>query len=98
MGPSAATGWTFLTNHGHVLLCLASQPDSRVRDIAGRVGITERAVLRILAELEGAGYLERRHAGRRTSYVLHLDHPMRHPVESARPVRALVQALGDAWR
>ena len=89
--------WTFLSNHGHVLLCLACQPGIRVRDIADKVGITERAVLRILAELEAAGYIGRQHAGRRTLYRAHLDRPMRHPVESTRPVRVLVEALADAW-
>jgi predicted ArsR family transcriptional regulator len=88
--------WTFLTNHGHVLLCLASRPGIRVRDVAGRVRITERAVLRILAELEASGYVERKHAGRRTLYRVHLDRPMRHPAESGHPVRALVEALAEA--
>jgi predicted ArsR family transcriptional regulator len=85
--------WTFLTNHAHVLLCLASDPDLRVRDIAARVGITERAALRILADLADAGYIERTRVGRRTAYRLVLDGPMRHPVESDRPVRALVDSL-----
>jgi len=90
--------WTFLSNHGHVLLCLAMQPGIRVRDVADRVGITERAVLRILAELEAGGYVERQRAGRRTIYRVDLDRPMRHPVESTRPVRDLLEALADAWR
>lgn len=93
----AAGTWTFLSNHGHVLLCLASQPGIRVRDIAAKVGITERAVLRILAELQAGGYLDREHVGRRTTYRVNLDEPMRHPVESRRPVSALVDALSDAW-
>jgi predicted ArsR family transcriptional regulator len=64
-------GWTFLTNHAHVLFCLAERPDDvRVRDVAVRVGITERAVQRILGELEAAGYLERSRVGRRSVYVL----------------------------
>lgn len=89
--------WTFLSNHGHVLLCVASSPDIRVRDVAERIGITERAVLRILAELQEAGYVSRNRDGRRTHYELRLDRPMRHPAESSRPVRRLVDALGDAW-
>ena len=89
--------WTFLSNHGHVLLCLASRPGVRVRDVAQRVGITERAVLRILAELEEAGYVARERAGRRTHYLVRLERPMRHTAESSRPVRLLVDALGDAW-
>jgi DNA-binding MarR family transcriptional regulator len=88
--------WTFLTNHGHVLLCLAMRPGARVRDVAAQVGITERAVLRILAELEEAGYLVREHAGRRTTYRLRLDQPMRHRLEAQHPVRSLVEALGTS--
>ena len=98
MPDSGAGTWTFLSNHGHVLLCLAMQPGIRVRDVADRVGITERAVLRILAELEAGGYVERQHAGRRTSYRVDLDRPMRHPVETTRPVRNLVEARADVWR
>ena len=94
---SSADGWTFLTNHAHVLLCLAAQPDSRVRDVAMRVGITERAVLRILHDLEEGGYVVRERTGRRTHYRLHLNQPMRHPVERTRFVGELVDALGDAW-
>lgn len=85
--------WTFLTNHAHVLLCLAVDPELRVRDIATRVGITERAALRILGDLADAGYLERTRVGRRNVYRLRLDGPMRHPVESDRPVRALVESF-----
>jgi predicted ArsR family transcriptional regulator len=85
--------WTFLTNHAHVLLCLAEDPELRVRDIAVRVGITERAALRILRDLADAGYLERVRVGRRNLYRLRLDGPMRHPVESGRPVRVLVDSF-----
>ena len=92
-----ATSWTFLTNHAHVLLCLAATPESRVRDVAVRVGITERAVLRILHELEEAGYVSRERTGRRTHYRLDLGRPMRHPVERSRLVGDLVDALGGAW-
>jgi predicted ArsR family transcriptional regulator len=85
--------WTFLTNHAHVLLCLAVDPELRVRDIAARVGITERAAQRILRDLAEAGYVEPVRIGRRNVYRLGLDGPMRHPVESGRPVRALVESL-----
>jgi DNA-binding transcriptional ArsR family regulator len=91
-------GWTFLTNHGHVLVCLAATPELRVRDIAERVGITERATLRILGDLEAAGYLEREREGRRTRYRPRLDRPLRHPVEAGLTVRTIVDALGPAWR
>jgi DNA-binding transcriptional ArsR family regulator len=89
--------WTFLSNHAHALLCLAALPEVRVRDLAARIGITERATQRILADLEGEGYLVRERVGRRNRYRLRLDRPMRHPVEQARSVRVLVEALVDAW-
>lgn len=94
----AAGSWTLLTNHAHVLLCLAGDPTLRVRDVAARVGVTERATMRIIGDLVEAGYLVRQRVGRRTAYELHLDRPMRHPVEAARPVQALVDAMVDAWR
>lgn len=87
--------WTFLTNHAHVLICVASDPALRVRDLAGRIGITERAVLRILGDLEAAGFIWRERYGRRTRYGLRLDQSMRHPVEAPRPVRALIEAFAD---
>ena len=59
--------WTFLSNHGHVLLCIAQEPEIRLRDVAERVGITERAVQRIVADLEEAGYLSRAREGRATT-------------------------------
>lgn len=95
---TAAGGpWTFLTNHAHVLLCVAAEPDLRVRDVAERVGVTERAAMRILADLVAGGYLERLRVGRRTHYRLQLDRPLRHPVESSQAVRVLVDALAGAW-
>jgi DNA-binding transcriptional ArsR family regulator len=75
-------GWTFLSNHTHVLVCLASDGDLTVRDMAARVGITERAVLRIVAELEQGGVLERERDGRRNRYRIHADVRLRHPLEA----------------
>jgi MarR-like DNA-binding transcriptional regulator SgrR of sgrS sRNA len=84
------SGWTFLSNHAHVLLCVAREPEVRLREVAHRVGITERAVQRIVADLEEGGYLSRSREGRRNRYVLHLDRPLRHPVESHRDVGVLL--------
>ncbi|MFZ5638770.1 MAG: winged helix-turn-helix domain-containing protein [Pseudomonadota bacterium] len=75
-------GWTFLSNHTHVLVCLAGEEDPTVRDIALRVGITERAVLRIVAELESAGVLTRERDGRRNRYRIDPDVRLRHPLEA----------------
>lgn len=87
--------WTFLTNHGHVLLCLAQAPELRLRDVAERVGVTERAVQRIVADLEEAGYLTRHRAGRQNEYEINGRQPMRHPVEAHQTVGALIALIGE---
>jgi hypothetical protein len=71
--------WKFLTNHAHVLLCVAHEPEIRLREIADAVGITERAAHRIIAELEEGGYITRARKGRRNLYCFHSDAVMRHP-------------------
>ncbi len=86
-------GWTFLTNHAHVLLCVVMEPEARVRDIARQVGVTERCVQRMLADLEQAGYLTRVHHGRRNFYEVHDNLPLRHPLESHATVGALLRAV-----
>ena len=87
--------WTFLTNHSHVLLCLAKTPSMRIRDLALEVGITERAVQRITAELIAAGYVERIKEGRRNVYRIHGNKPLKHPVESHKNVEDLIQLIFD---
>jgi DNA-binding MarR family transcriptional regulator len=82
--------WTFLTHHAHVLLCLAMDPDARMRNVAERVGISERAVQKIVADLEEGGYLTRSRNGRRNRYVLHPHQPLRHPIECHRNVDSLL--------
>ena len=74
-----APRWTFLTNHGQLLLCIAREPGLSLREIGDRVGITERAAHRIVAELEASGYLTRRRNGRRNRYTIsqHLPLPDR---------------------
>ncbi len=94
MSAPPAPGWTVLSNHGHVLVCLARDPAVRVRDVAAQVGISERAVLRILGELEAAGYVRRTREGRRSRYALEAARPLRHPVEAHRTVGDLVAAVG----
>lgn len=85
--------WTFLTNHAHVLLSVWEDPEARVRDIATRVGITERAVQRILQELESEQYIVRERVGRRNRYRVRADRPFRHPVEDHRPVSLLLDVI-----
>jgi DNA-binding MarR family transcriptional regulator len=90
---ATARQWTFLSNHGHVLVCLATSPQCRLRDVAQRVGITERAVQKIVGDLESAGVIERTRCGRRNAYVLHLEVPLRHPLESHRTIGSLVDLV-----
>lgn len=92
------TAWTFLTNHSHVLVCLADDPELRIRDMAERVGITERATQRIVAELVEGGYLERTRNGRRNRYRVVLEEPLRHPLERAHTVGELLQAVAGSPR
>jgi hypothetical protein len=74
--------WTFLTNHGHVLVCLAVEPDVLLRDVASSIGITERAVQQIVGDLERAGVIVRLRVGRRNRYILRREEQLRHPVEA----------------
>lgn len=80
--PPSTAGWTFLSNHTHVLVCLAADGDLTLREVANRVGVTERAVQRIVAELEQAGVLRRTRDGRRNVYSIDAEVPLRHPLES----------------
>ncbi|MGL4550991.1 MAG: helix-turn-helix transcriptional regulator [Gemmataceae bacterium] len=89
-GPEVRADWTFLSNHAHVLLVIARDPEVRLRDVADRVGITERAVQRIVADLVEGGFLTRERAGRRNRYQLHPTLPLRHPIESHRTVGDLM--------
>jgi hypothetical protein len=86
-------GWTFLTNHLHVLLCITRDPTIRLRDVATQVGITERATQSIVADLASAGYLERVKVGRRNQYVVNGSIPLRHPLEQHHSVSSLLEVL-----
>lgn len=85
--------WTFLSNHAHVLVCLARDPELRLREVADLVGITERAASSIVADLETEGYLTRIKVGRRNTYKLHLRKPLRHPLEKTHRVGDLISAV-----
>ena len=93
--PPSKASWTFLTNHSHVLICLWREPDARLRDVASWVGVTERAVQGIVADLEAAGVITRCREGRRNHYTIHAEVPLRHPVESGRTVASLLGMLVD---
>ena len=90
--------WTFLTNHGHVLVCIANNPQVLVSEIADAVGIRERAAHRIVGDLVDAGYVVRRKEGRRNTYSVNLDLPMRHAQEADHSVGEFLRVLAGRRR
>lgn len=85
--------WTFLSNHGSVLLAVARNNEATIREVAAQVGITERAVQRILADLEAGRYLRRHRKGRRNRYEVHSELPLRHPLAAHRDIGSLIQLV-----
>jgi DNA-binding transcriptional ArsR family regulator len=85
--------WRFVTNHGHVLACIAADPETRLRDIATTVGVTERAVGQIISELEQAGYVTKTRVGRRNRYEVHDELPLRHPLHRHHTIGELIRFL-----
>ncbi len=86
-------GWRFVTNHAHVLACIAADPHARLRDIAATVGITERTAAQIVSELQQAGYLTKTRVGRRNHYEVHGELPLRHPQHRHHTVGELIRFL-----
>jgi DNA-binding MarR family transcriptional regulator len=93
MAENSAAGWTFLTNHAQALVCIARDPGVRLRDIAERAGITERAAHRIVAELVAAGYLTRKRNGRRNHYTINAHLPLPDPIARDQNVGELLEIL-----
>ncbi|MET8350706.1 MULTISPECIES: helix-turn-helix transcriptional regulator [unclassified Micromonospora] len=94
-GDTGGRNWTFLTNHGHVLLAIGRDPTARLRDVAAEVGVTERAAQAIVADLEAGGYLRRTRVGRRNEYTLNPAGHFRHPAEADRQVGALLALFAE---
>jgi DNA-binding IclR family transcriptional regulator len=95
LAEAGSQGWTFLTNHAHVMVALAIDSHLRVRDLAAAIGITERAAQRIVGELVDAGYLVREKQGRRNRYELNLELALRHPLEGHHSIGELLAALAQ---
>lgn len=91
--PADSHRWTFLTNHAHVLVILDRSPEIVLREVAIRVGITERAVQRIIHDLEEGGFIEREKVGRRNRYRVLRDESLRHPIESHRSIGDLLDLM-----
>ena len=87
--------WRFVTNHAHVLEVIATDPSARLRDIATTVGITERSAAQIVSDLEQAGYLTKTRDGRRNTYEVHDELPLRHPQHRHHTVGDLIRFLED---
>ncbi|MBS3920497.1 MAG: winged helix-turn-helix transcriptional regulator [Deltaproteobacteria bacterium] len=86
--------WTFLTNHARVLMQLANQSQITARDLSSLIGITERSVRSIIADLEAEGYIEKLKEGRRVNYKIHTKLPFRHPTQKDHSIEKLLKALG----
>ena len=91
--PELDNSWTFLSNYSHVLLCLAQDPELTLRQVSLQVGITERSVQRIIADLEGSGVIEKRKLGARNSYLVNRKAKLRHPLEAHCSVGDLVDMV-----
>ena len=87
--------WTFLSNHAHVLICISQNPEILLKEVAQAIGITERAVQRIIAELEDAGYVKRQRSGRQNLYHVKKELPLRHQIESHCKVGGLIAMIVD---
>ncbi len=88
--------WTFVTNHTQVLLCIAQDPEVRLRDVALTVGITERAAQRILADLIQTGYVSRDRVGRRNRYTIDRAQALRHSAQYGLNIGHLLESLETA--
>ncbi|MEU7576222.1 helix-turn-helix domain-containing protein [Streptomyces sp. NPDC041068] len=94
--PEPHTGWTFLTNHARVLAAIADNHNARIRDIAAHCRLTERAVQKIIADLEQDGYLSHTREGRTNTYEIDPSKVLRHPAESGLAVASLLSLLAKA--
>jgi hypothetical protein len=85
--------WSFLTNHARVLLCIAHDPGVRLRDIAARVGITERTAYGIVTDLTDAGYVVKHRDGRRNRYQIQAHVPLPEPTIQERTIGEVLALL-----
>ena len=87
--------WTFLTNHSHVLLCLVNNPSIKMKEIAKKVDITERAVQNIISDLRKEGYINRERKGRRNKYQINENMHLKHPIEEHKTLADLIKLIYD---
>lgn len=87
------TDWTFFSPYAHVLICLADKPRIRLREVAGRLGVTERTAMRLIDRLVQAGVVERRREGRRNVYEIVAGGSLPHPIESRCSLEQLLRTV-----
>jgi hypothetical protein len=87
------SNWTIFSNHGHVLVCLTRDPEARLRDVAADVGITERAVQKIVRDLQDGDMISVTKNGRRNCYSIHKKQPLRHPLEADCKIKDLIRVI-----
>ena len=98
MDDNRLSNWTFFSNNAHVLVCLTHKPQPTAREIARQVGITERAVQRILSKFMLTGVISMKKVGRRNRYVLNLDQNLRHPLESHKTIGEFVRLIDKDYQ
>lgn len=89
-------GWTFLSNHAHVLIFISRNPEARIRDVAAAVGVTERFAQRVLNDLVAAEYLSATRQGRRNLYSVNEEMHFRHPLEEGAKISKLLEIFRDS--
>ena len=87
--------WTFFSNNAHVLVCLTKTPQPIAREIAVEVGITERAVQRVLSRLIAANVIQVKKTGRRNTYIINAEKRLRHPLESHRTIGEFIKMINE---
>jgi predicted transcriptional regulator len=95
METTSNSGWTFLSNYAHVIICLHRYPDSTLREVSLKVGITERAVQKIVADLERDGFIEKEKIGRKNHYKIFHNKLLRHPLEDKKSIGDLITLLNE---
>jgi predicted transcriptional regulator len=91
----SSKSWTVFTNHAHVMILLSQDPKMVLREVALKIGITERAVQKIVADLQESGFIIKEKRGRSNHYKLIFDKPLRHPIEAHKKVKEVIQLINS---
>jgi len=91
----SSKSWTVFTNHAHVMILLSQDPKMVLREVALKIGITERAVQKIVADLQESGFIVKEKKGRANHYKLIFDKPLRHPIEAHKKVKEVIELINS---